>query len=159
MSRVGAIIPQDDQQQRHNSYLLLHVTIIQMTHYTQRSKSKNRSDSRIIGLMKSTFCNFFLIWHSLLSRKYILCFISAIMLHFILYMLYFWYMAAAVVADPTSTSTIFDGGVPTAVPVPGNYSGDLRPQIHFSPPKNFMNDPNGCFLDADGLWHLYYQCV
>jgi beta-fructofuranosidase len=21
-----------------------------------------------------------------------------------------------------------------------------------------MNDPNGMFVDADGLWHLYYQC-
>lgn len=21
-----------------------------------------------------------------------------------------------------------------------------------------MNDPNGMFVDEDGLWHLYYQC-
>lgn len=42
-------------------------------------------------------------------------------------------------------------------PLPGNYGGDLRPQIHFSPPQQFMNDPNGMFLDADGLWHVYYQ--
>jgi beta-fructofuranosidase len=38
------------------------------------------------------------------------------------------------------------------------YDGPLRPQIHFSPPQKFMNDPNGCFLDANGTWHLYYQC-
>ena len=43
-------------------------------------------------------------------------------------------------------------------PLPGNYGGDLRPQIHFSPPQQFMNDPNGMVLDADGLWHVYYQC-
>lgn len=40
----------------------------------------------------------------------------------------------------------------------GNYSGALRPQIHYSPPKGFMNDPNGLHRDAKGLWHLYYQC-
>lgn len=58
----------------------------------------------------------------------------------------------------SSTSTTFDSGVPTSVAVSGDYTGALRPQIHFSPPKQFMNDPNGCFLDANGTWHLYYQC-
>ena len=33
-----------------------------------------------------------------------------------------------------------------------------RPQIHFSPPKNWLNDPNGLFRDSKGVWHLYYQC-
>ncbi|EJD54989.1 hypothetical protein AURDEDRAFT_50894 [Auricularia subglabra TFB-10046 SS5] len=37
------------------------------------------------------------------------------------------------------------------------YDGPLRPQAHFSPAKNFMNDPCGCFQDSHGLWHLYYQ--
>lgn len=36
----------------------------------------------------------------------------------------------------------------------GNYTGALRPQIHYSPPKDFMNDPNGIFVDANGTWHL-----
>jgi hypothetical protein len=22
-----------------------------------------------------------------------------------------------------------------------------------------MNDPNGMFVDEDGIWHLYYQCM
>lgn len=44
-------------------------------------------------------------------------------------------------------------------PIPGDYSGALRPQIHYSPPVGFMNDPNGMFLDANGTYHLYYQCV
>jgi beta-fructofuranosidase len=47
--------------------------------------------------------------------------------------------------------------VPTGKPIPGKYTGPLRPQIHFSPPIDFMNDPNGLFLDANGTWHLYYQ--
>lgn len=55
----------------------------------------------------------------------------------------------------TSTS---QSNVPTGTPVPGNYSGPLRPQVHFSPPQGFMNDPNGMFVDADGIYHLYYQC-
>lgn len=58
---------------------------------------------------------------------------------------------------PPST-TAFDAGVPTDAPVPGDYNGQWRPQLHFSPPSNFMNDPNGCFLDANGTWHLFYQC-
>ncbi|KAG6056904.1 hypothetical protein E4U32_005461 [Claviceps aff. humidiphila group G2b] len=43
------------------------------------------------------------------------------------------------------------------VTVVGNYTGPLRPQIHFSPPKGFMNDPNGMFRDGNGIWHYYYQ--
>ena len=31
-----------------------------------------------------------------------------------------------------------------------------RPQIHFTPGANWMNDPNG-MVYADGIWHLYYQ--
>lgn len=49
--------------------------------------------------------------------------------------------------------------VPTGVPVAANYTGSLRPQVHFSVPQNFMNDPNGLFRAADGTWHLYYQCL
>ena len=25
--------------------------------------------------------------------------------------------------------------------------------------QNFMNDPNGLFVDANGTYHLYYQCT
>ncbi|KAF7172986.1 hypothetical protein CNMCM6106_007114 [Aspergillus hiratsukae] len=39
-----------------------------------------------------------------------------------------------------------------------NYTGPLRPQVHFSPPYNFMNDPNGLHYDAKrGIYHMYYQ--
>lgn len=36
------------------------------------------------------------------------------------------------------------------------YSQTYRPQIHFSPLKNWINDPNG-MVRYDGLWHLFYQ--
>ncbi|KAF7176933.1 hypothetical protein CNMCM7691_004358 [Aspergillus felis] len=39
-----------------------------------------------------------------------------------------------------------------------NYSGPLRPQVHFSPPSQFMNDPNGLFYDQKReVYHMYYQ--
>ncbi|PVI07342.1 glycoside hydrolase family 32 protein [Periconia macrospinosa] len=56
-----------------------------------------------------------------------------------------------------TTSTYSQKNVPTNEPLPGNYGGDLRPQVHFSPPVGFMNDPNGMFLDDNGTYHLYYQ--
>lgn len=31
-----------------------------------------------------------------------------------------------------------------------------RPQIHFTPAQNWMNDPNG-MVYVDGTWHLFYQ--
>ncbi|GES56995.1 beta-fructofuranosidase [Aspergillus terreus] len=45
-----------------------------------------------------------------------------------------------------------------AVAHAADYSGALRPQVHFSPPKDFMNDPNGLFFDDQkSIYHLYYQ--
>ena len=38
-----------------------------------------------------------------------------------------------------STTSYVEPNVPTGVPIAGDYGGPLRPQIHFSPPKNFMN--------------------
>lgn len=41
-------------------------------------------------------------------------------------------------------------------PEKANYNEQYRPQIHFTPAKNWMNDPNG-MVYADGTWHLFYQ--
>ena len=37
-----------------------------------------------------------------------------------------------------------------------DYREKNRPQIHYTPAKNWINDPNG-MVYADGIWHLYYQ--
>ncbi|POS70440.1 beta-fructofuranosidase [Diaporthe helianthi] len=64
---------------------------------------------------------------------------------------------AATCAHAQGVPTYVNPAVPTGTPIAGNYTGPLRPQVHFSPPKNFMNDPNGMFVDANGTYHLYYQ--
>jgi fructan beta-fructosidase len=38
----------------------------------------------------------------------------------------------------------------------GTYSEQYRPQIHFSPPAHWMNDPNG-MVYYGGTYHLFYQ--
>lgn len=57
----------------------------------------------------------------------------------------------------SSTATYTQSNVPTGTPLPGNYNGMYRPQVHFSPPIGFMNDPNGMYVDDNGTYHLYYQ--
>jgi fructan beta-fructosidase len=37
-----------------------------------------------------------------------------------------------------------------------DYSQPYRPQVHFSPQKNWMNDPNGLIF-SDGEYHLFFQ--
>lgn len=45
---------------------------------------------------------------------------------------------------------------PPETPTQNNYSEQYRPQIHFTPAKNWMNDPNG-MVYVDGIYHLFYQ--
>lgn len=47
-----------------------------------------------------------------------------------------------VVSDPAGTD--------------GSYREKWRPQIHYTPARNWINDPNG-LVYADGTWHMYYQ--
>lgn len=46
--------------------------------------------------------------------------------------------ALSIVEAQSSTTTYVEPNVPTGVPIAGDYSGALRPQIHFSPPQHFM---------------------
>ena len=43
---------------------------------------------------------------------------------------------------------------PAPTPTPGSYTELYRPQIHFTPAKNWMNDPNG-MVYVDGVYHLF----
>ena len=38
----------------------------------------------------------------------------------------------------SSTSSYVEPAVPTGTPIQGDYNGALRPQIHYSPPIDFM---------------------
>lgn len=68
-------------------------------------------------------------------------------------------LGAALCINHVFSQSATTPSVPTGTPIAANYTGPLRPQIHYSPPTNFMNDPNGMFVDANGTWHLYYQCM
>ena len=41
-------------------------------------------------------------------------------------------------------------------PEAAGYDEQYRPQIHYTPAKNWVNDPNG-MVYVDGTWHLFYQ--
>lgn len=54
-----------------------------------------------------------------------------------------------IVPDDPST----DG---TQVQARPSYDEQYRPQIHYTPAKNWINDPNG-LVYADGVYHMFYQ--
>lgn len=41
-------------------------------------------------------------------------------------------------------------------PSSSSYNEKYRPQIHYTPAKNWINDPNG-LVYADGVYHMFYQ--
>lgn len=45
---------------------------------------------------------------------------------------------------------------PVLPEINSKYAQQYRPQIHFTPARNWMNDPNG-MVYVDGTWHLFYQ--
>ena len=46
--------------------------------------------------------------------------------------------------------------VPTNPTTQSKRNEQYRPQIHFTPAENWMNDPNG-MVYLDGVYHLFYQ--
>ncbi|MBC8571184.1 cadherin-like beta sandwich domain-containing protein [Zongyangia hominis] len=63
------------------------------------------------------------------------------------------------VSDPqTKLSLNVELSVLRAVDEETIYTGDYRPQFHFTPQTMWMNDPNGMVYNAaTGEYHLYYQ--
>lgn len=50
-----------------------------------------------------------------------------------------------------STSSYIEPTVPTGTPISGNYNGALRPQIHYSPPIDFMVSRCGPKTEVDPI--------
>lgn len=40
--------------------------------------------------------------------------------------------------------------------IPAEYDQSFRPQFHYTPAENWMNDPNG-MVYYEGEYHLFYQ--
>jgi len=62
-----------------------------------------------------------------------------------------------VLGQSSTSSSTTSSLIPAGTSLPGDYTGKWRPQIHFSAPQGFINDPNGLFLDDNGTYHLYFQ--
>ena len=51
---------------------------------------------------------------------------------------------------------LVSGASPAVAAPPAEYNQTYRPQFHYSPQKNWMNDPNG-LVYYKGVYHLFYQ--
>ncbi|BEJ16130.1 hypothetical protein CspHIS471_0507350 [Cutaneotrichosporon sp. HIS471] len=51
----------------------------------------------------------------------------------------------------------FTSPVASGTAINGDYTGQQRPQVHYTPPIGFMGPPTGLLKDSKGTWHLYYE--
>lgn len=56
----------------------------------------------------------------------------------------------------TSTFTSCSDYEEKYLPLPDKMTETYRPQVHYTPAKNWMNDPNG-LVYLDGTYHMFYQ--
>jgi fructan beta-fructosidase len=64
--------------------------------------------------------------------------------------------ACALVAAHVAAAEVAPAGVGASAGASALYHEQFRPQLHFSPATQWMNDPNG-LVYLDGEYHLFYQ--
>ena len=93
-----------------------------------------RSELHFLQIAPIVFCHSTLVWFNI-SFKSLNMYSSALLILLAL---------SCNVQAQTSSSAYVEPTVPTGTPLPGDYSGALRPQLHYSPPVDFMVSTNQC---------------
>ncbi len=67
-----------------------------------------------------------------------------------------WAASASIAALAASLMGATPAAAEDAPPAPDPATEQYRPYLHFSPERNWMNDPNGMVYE-NGTWHLFFQ--